>query len=104
MKNTIIILSAIFITGIILGWMMHSSEYRVNAAVLKYQDSIYNQIADIRTERDGLNKQIDSLTILFNTGNSKLSNQITLLKYEKPPQVNYNIVSDSALLKRLLSK
>jgi hypothetical protein len=104
MKNTILILSAIFLTGIVSGWLIRSSEYRVNSAVLKYQYSIYTEISNIRIERDGLNKQIDSLTILFNTGNSKLSNQITQLKYEKPPQVNYNIVSDSALLKRLLAK
>jgi hypothetical protein len=104
MKNTILILSAIFLTGIVSGWLIRSSEYRVNSTVLKYQDSIYTEISNIRIERDGLNKQIDSLTILFNTGNSKLSNQITQLKYEKPPQVNYNIVSDSALLKRLLAK
>lgn len=92
----------------VLSWIFYDSTTNLHKDILKseqkYRDSITQNIVSLQKEREDLTKQIDSLQITLSDKTEKIRQQIQNIKINiNVPAVNYNNLSDSALVARILA-
>jgi peptidoglycan hydrolase CwlO-like protein len=92
----------------VLSWIFYDSTTSLHKKILKseqrYKDSIMQNIVSLQKERQDLTKQIDSLQETLSDKTEKIRKQIQNIKINvNVPSVNYNILTDTALVARLLA-
>jgi peptidoglycan hydrolase CwlO-like protein len=92
----------------VLSWIFYDSTTSLHKDILKnekrYKDSIMQNIVSLQKEREDLTKKIDSLQITLSDKTEKIRQQIQNIKINiNVPPVNYNSLSDSALVARILA-
>jgi peptidoglycan hydrolase CwlO-like protein len=92
----------------VLSWIFYDSTTNLHKNILKseqkYKDSIMQNIVSLQKERQDLTKQIDSLQETLSDKTEKIRKQIQNIKINvNVPSVNYNILTDTALVARLLA-
>jgi peptidoglycan hydrolase CwlO-like protein len=92
----------------VLSWIFYDSTTSLHKQILKseqrYKDSIMQNIVSLQKEREDLTKQIDSLQEILSDKTEKIRQQIQNIKINiNVPSVNYNNLTDSALVSRLLA-
>jgi hypothetical protein len=106
MKITGLVL-VFLIFGVLL-WVLYDSTTVFHNKLLKneqiFRDSIVQNIIDLRKERDNLTKDVQMLQQKLDTKIEDIRRQITNIKINtNVPAINYNSLSDSALVARILS-
>jgi len=106
MKITGLVL-VFLIFGVLL-WVLYDSTTVFHNKLLKneqiFRDSIVQNIIDLRKERDNLTKDVQMLQQKLDLKIEDIRRQITNIKINtNVPTVNYNSLSDSALVARILS-
>lgn len=101
-----LILSVILVG--VLSWIFYDSTTSLHKKILKseekYRDSIMQNIVSLQKERQDLTKKIDSLQETLSDKTEKIRQQIKNIKINiNVPPVNYNSLSDSALVARILA-
>jgi peptidoglycan hydrolase CwlO-like protein len=92
----------------VLSWIFYDSTTSLHKDILKnekrYKDSIMQNIVSLQKEREDLTKKIDSLQITLSDKTEKIRQQIQNIKINiNVPPVNYNSLTDSALVARILA-
>ena len=92
----------------VLSWIFYDSTTSLHKDILtnekRYKDSIMQNIVSLQKEREDLTKKIDSLQITLSDKTEKIRQQIQNIKINiNVPPVNYNSLSDSALVARILA-
>jgi peptidoglycan hydrolase CwlO-like protein len=92
----------------VLSWIFYDSTTSLHKDILKnekrYKDSIMQNIVSLQKEREDLTNKIDSLQITLSDKTEKIRQQIQNIKINiNVPPVNYNSLSDSALVARILA-
>ena len=92
----------------VLSWIFYDSTTSLHKDILKnekrYKDSIMQNIVSLQKEREDLTKKIDSLQITLSDKTEKIRQQIQNIKINiNVPTVNYNSLTDSALVARILA-
>ena len=92
----------------VLSWIFYDSTTCLHKDILKnekrYKDSIMQNIVSLQKEREDLTNKIDSLQITLSDKTEKIRQQIQNIKINiNVPPVNYNSLSDSALVARILA-
>lgn len=106
MKITGLVL--VFLIFGVLFWFVYDSTTVFHNKLLKneqiFRDSIVQNIIDLRKERDNLTKDVQMLQQKLDLKIEDIRRQITNIKINtNVPTVNYNSLSDSALVARILS-
>ena len=92
----------------VLSWIFCDSTTNLHKQILKseqrYKDSIMQNIVSLQKEREDLTKKIDSLQETLSDKTEKIRQQIQNIKINiNVPTVNYNSLTDSALVARILA-
>jgi peptidoglycan hydrolase CwlO-like protein len=92
----------------VLSWIFYDSTTSLHKQILKseqrYKDSIMQNIVSLQKQREDLTKKIDSLQETLSDKTEKIRQQIQNIKINiNVPSVNYNSLTDSALVSRLLA-
>lgn len=94
-KHTLIIVVSILLVGIFLGYMInyHTQKTRtLNQQIIdverKVIDSLYKELSTIKTEREKLESQLESLTIGLRISELNLSNKINQLKIQNNVKID----------------
>lgn len=92
----------------VLSWIFYDSTTCLHKDILKnekrYKDSIMQNIVSLQKEREDLTNKIDSLQITLSDKTEKIRQQIQNIKINiNVPPVNYNSLTDSALVTRILA-
>ena len=92
----------------VLSWIFYDSTTSLHKQILKseqrYKDSIMQNIVSLQKEREDLTKKIDSLQETLSDKTEKIRQQIQNIKINiNVPPVNYNSLTDSALVARILA-
>jgi predicted PurR-regulated permease PerM len=106
MKNTILIICFVLLSFAILFIFVNGSEQRLNKIIIKSEqrirDSLKSELQKVKAKNDSINASVFKMQSDFYIQSEKIKTQIQKLKFSvHVPKVDYNNVSDSALIIRI---
>jgi Tfp pilus assembly protein PilN len=107
MKNLLPVILAVFVIVSVaaMTYIFYDSNRKIHRLILQSEinlrDSLSKKIVILAAKSDSLEQHIKMMSDSFNVDRAKLSKQINNLRYEIPKLIDYSILSDSALLRRL---